>query len=328
MKILITGAFGSLGSHILNLLVKSNHTITCFSTKSSKSKKVARKYRNQVDIFIGDIRNFDDVVKAISDQDLVLHLAAIVPPKFNSISLDYSREVNVCGTDNIVEAVKQSDQKTKLIFPSSVAVYGDVRKRGTCILSPDEPPNPNANDIYAQQKVLAEEIIMKSSLHWSIFRFGFMPNTDSLKMDPMMFDVPLDTNMEIIHLKDAALAVVNALEKDEIWNKVWHIAGGESCRLTYKEFISTMLATMGLGELPEAAFGNNDFHCAFMDTTESQELLQYQHYSFEDIISEMKSKTGGIRFFAKLFRPIAKSYILNQSRYYKEWKRSSKRRVS
>ncbi|MHA1155706.1 MAG: hypothetical protein ACTSQK_06315, partial [Candidatus Heimdallarchaeota archaeon] len=94
----------------------------------------------------------------------------------------------------------------------------------------------------------------------------------------------------------------------------------------YKEFINTMLTTMGLGELPVTAFGNNDFHCAFMDTDESQELLQYQRYSFEDIISEMKDKTGTVRFFAKLFRPIAKSYILNQSRYYKEWKRSSKKR--
>ncbi|MHA1556176.1 MAG: NAD-dependent epimerase/dehydratase family protein [Candidatus Heimdallarchaeota archaeon] len=93
MKILITGAFGSLGSHILDLLVKSDHNITCFSTNSNKSKRVAKKYRNQVDIFVGDIRNFDDVIKAVHDQDLVLHLAAIVPPKFNSISLDYSREV-------------------------------------------------------------------------------------------------------------------------------------------------------------------------------------------------------------------------------------------
>jgi len=328
MKILITGAFGNLGTQILNLLKNTEHEVRCFSTKSRRAKKVARKYKQRFEIFYGDIRNFDDVVKAVKDQDIVIHLAAIVPPKFNHISLDYSREVNVCGTDNVVQAIKQSEQKTKIIFASSVAVFGDVRRRGACVLASDEPPNPNADDIYAQQKVLAEEIILKAPIQWSIFRFGFMLNIDNLKMDPMMFEVPLDTNMEIIHLRDAAYAVVQALEKEEIWQKIMLVAGGEDCRLTYKEFVSTMLNTMGVGELPEEAFTKNDFHCAFMDTTESQELLKYQRSSFDDTILEMKQKTKVLRFFAILFRPIAKSFILSQSRYYQHWKRSRRRRKS
>ena len=325
MNILLTGAFGSLGTYVLDLLINSEHKIRCFSTRSMKSRKNAKKYSKDVEIIYGDIRNYDEVKNAVKNQDLVLHFAAIVPPRFNYERLDYSREVNVGGTKNIIKAIKELGKTIKLIYPSSVAVFGDVRKRGACVLASDEPTNPNNDDIYAQQKVLSEEAIQDSGLQWSIFRFGFMPNTKVLKFDPMMYEVPLDTNMEVIHLEDAALAVINAIDKKEIWGKIYHIAGGESCRLTYKEFVGEMLNAMGIGPLPDSAFGSNDFHCAFFDTKESQALLQYQNHTFDDIINEMKDNNKLLSFFARIFRFIAKIYLLNQSPYYKEAKKAKRK---
>ncbi|MGC9779450.1 MAG: NAD(P)-dependent oxidoreductase [Candidatus Heimdallarchaeota archaeon] len=316
MRILITGAFGSLGLSTLNYLRKTKHHITCFVRKTRKSKRLARKFRD-FKIIYGDIRNYNDVSLATNNQDLILHFAAIVPPRFNYETLEFSRGVNVNGTKNIVETIQKRSNSPALIFPSSVAVFGDVRDRGACILAPEEPTNPNEDDIYAQQKVEAELLISNSNLKWSIFRFGFMPNVSSLKFDPMMFDVPLDTNMEIIHVRDAALAIVNALEKIEIWGKILHIAGGINCRLTYKEFIGGMLEAMGIGSLPDQAFGDNDFHCAFFDTDFSQKLLNYQTNSYDDLIDEMKKNAGIIRYLAKAFRSIVKLYLLSKSPYYK-----------
>ena len=321
MRILITGAFGSLGTYVLEQLKDSEHNITCLVSNTPKSKRKASRYRKNFTIIFGDVRDPEIVRVAMKDQELILHFAAIVPPRFNYERLDYSREVNVDSVKNIIAIASKLKKKPKLLYPSSVAVFGDVRDRGACILSSDELTNPNADDVYAQQKVLAEEAVKKSKLKWTIFRFGFMPNVNELKMDPMMFDVPLDTNMEIIHLKDAATSIINALEKKEIWGKIWHIAGGETCRLTYKEFIAEMLGAMGLKPLPDEAFGSNDFHCAFFDTDESQKLLQYQSFSFQDLIAEIKSKTKVLRFFARLFRPIAKIYLLSKSPYYKERKK-------
>lgn len=318
MNILITGAFGSLGTHVLDLLVETNHKIHCFSRKSKRSRKKARKYQDKVEIIFGDIRNYTEVKNAVSGQDLIMHFAAIVPPRFNYEPLDYTRQVNVDGTKNILKAINEQNKLTKIIYPSSVAVFGDVRERGACVISSDEPTNPNDDDLYAQQKVLSEEAIQNSGLQWSIFRFGFMPNTQELKFDPLMFEVPLDTNMEVIHLKDAAIAIVNALNKKEIWNKIYHIAGGEKCRLTYKEFVGEMLKAMGIGSLPDNAFGFNDFHCAFFDTFESQNLLNYQKHTFEDIIREMKENNKLLSIFARMFRLVAKAYLLNKSPYYKK----------
>ncbi|MFW9923326.1 MAG: NAD-dependent epimerase/dehydratase family protein [Candidatus Thorarchaeota archaeon] len=324
MIIAITGASGNLGNNVLQLLVKSDNQIRCLFTGSSRSLNTINKYRRYIKVVRGDIRDYKCVFNFLEGVDIVLHLAAIVPPRFNRERLNYSREVNVEGTKNIIKAIEEHKQKTKLIFPSSVAVWGDVRKRGACILTEDDPTNPNADDLYAQQKILSEEYIRKSKITWSIFRFGFMPNVSSLKFDPMMFDVPLDTNMEIVHVKDAAKAVVNGMNNEKIWGKIILIAGGESCRITYKQFVTTMLDTMGIGMLPEEAFGNYDFHCGWMDTSESQNLLQYQNYSFDSLIKELKSKTKLLRFFAKLFRPIAKQFLLGKSKYYKDWKKGKK----
>ncbi|MHA1186329.1 MAG: NAD-dependent epimerase/dehydratase family protein, partial [Candidatus Heimdallarchaeota archaeon] len=262
MKILVTGAFGSVGSNLLPLLIQDGHDVRCFGLKNKKSMKVVRKIRNDTEIYFGDIRNLDEVKKAVIGQELVIHLAAIVPPRFTYEAVDYSREVNVNGLKNMIEAIEGLGEKApKLIFPSSVAVYGDVRKRGACILNEEDIPQPNADDLYAQQKCLGEKNLKKSKITWAIFRFGFIPNVSNLELDPIMFEIPLNTNMEMIHVKDAALALANAVNQTKIWNKILLIAGGESCRFTYKEFMNKTLGAMGIGELPEEAFGERDFHC-------------------------------------------------------------------
>ena len=54
---------------------------------------------------------------------------------------------------------------------------------------------------------------------------------------------------------------------------------------------------MGIGRLPEEAFSEEPFHCGYMDTTESQRILQYQRYTYEDYVQETKKRYS----FAKIF---------------------------
>ncbi|MHA1433304.1 MAG: NAD-dependent epimerase/dehydratase family protein [Candidatus Heimdallarchaeota archaeon] len=62
MKILITGAFGSVGSNLIPLLIQDGHNIRCFGLKNKKSMKAVRKVKNDTEIFFGDIRNLDDML--------------------------------------------------------------------------------------------------------------------------------------------------------------------------------------------------------------------------------------------------------------------------
>jgi nucleoside-diphosphate-sugar epimerase len=322
VKIGITGASGHLGLNVLNLLLERNYDIKCLISGSKRSKKDIKHYQEKCQIVIGDVRNYDVLKSFISNVDILLHFAAIVPPRFNRMPVDYTQEVNVESIHQLLELIEESENPPKLFYPSSVAVWGDVRNKGPIVLTAEDPPNPNENDFYAQQKVSVEKAIRASKITWSIYRFGFIPNFSSLEFDPMMFDVPLDTNMELIHVKDAALAIVNGLELDDIWNQLLLIAGGTKCRTTYQEFIHSMLKTMGIPPLPDEAFGNEPFHCGFMDTQYSQKLLHYQNHSIEDLLEEVKERTTILRFFAKLFRPIVRRYLLGKSPYYQKYKKS------
>ena len=53
MNILVTGAFGQIGSKVLKELAKSNFQVRCFDLKNRQTRKVARKYKKAVEVFWG-----------------------------------------------------------------------------------------------------------------------------------------------------------------------------------------------------------------------------------------------------------------------------------
>ena len=319
MKVLLTGAFGNVGLSTLKELIKRNHEIRVFDIKTKKNKRIAYKYKKDVEIFWGDIRNLKNVERAVSDRNVVVHVAAIIPPLADK-KPKFAESVNVGGTANIVKAMENQPKKPKLIFTSSVAVYGDRLENP--LITPEDPPNPNSDDEYAKQKIKCEILIKNSSLDWAIFRLTYIVSLNKLKMDPLMFEMPLDTCIEICDTKDVGLALTNAVESEEIWGEVMHIAGGDRCRISYREYLNEMLTIFGIGfeELPEEAFRQGrGFHCGFMTTHKSQALLNYQRYTLDDYFNAVRKKVTFSRLFTMVFKPIAQKYLLNKSHYYKEY---------
>lgn len=319
MKVLLTGAFGNVGLSTLKELIKRNHEIRVFDIKTKKNKRIAYKYKKDVEIFWGDIRNLKNVERAVSDRNVVVHVAAIIPPLADK-KPKFAESVNVGGTANIVKAMENQPKKPKLIFTSSVAVYGDRLENP--LITPEDPPNPNSDDEYAKQKIKCEILIKNSSLDWAIFRLTYIVSLNKLKMDPLMFEMPLDTCIEICDTKDVGLALTNAVESEEIWGEVMHIAGGDRCRISYREYLKEMLDIFGIGfeELPEEAFRRGrGFHCGFMTTDKSQAFLNYQRYTLNDYFNAVNKKVAISRIFTMMFKPIAQKYLLNKSHYYKEY---------
>jgi len=284
MKILLTGAFGNIGTSTLKELVRRDHEIRCFDIPTKQNKKKARKFRkfrSRIEIIWGDLRKLADVERAVQGVDRIIHLAAIIPPLANNHP-EIAEPVNVGGTKNILIAMGKQEKPPKLLYSSSVAIYGDVREKGfDYIIKTTDPINPSPHDHYARHKIKCEKMIKESGLDYAIFRFAAIPPMDQ-GTDPIMFEVPLDTPMEICHTLDTGYAMVNAAESDKVWGKILHIAGGPSCRVPFGEYVGTILESMGVGRLPDEAFGTKPFHCGYMDTIESQELLQFQKHSFDD----------------------------------------------
>ena len=180
MKILVSGAFGNVGESTVESLLNTDHEITCFDKRTFETAKTARQFKKKVRIIWGDIRNKKKVGSAVEGQDLVMHIAAVIPPKANK-NHKYTEQVNYGGTKNIVNAMLKQPQKPKLIYTSSVAVYGDVRDKETPFVTEDTPFNPIPGDFYAITKINSEEYITQSGLEYSIFRLSYIPNSKKIK---------------------------------------------------------------------------------------------------------------------------------------------------
>jgi nucleoside-diphosphate-sugar epimerase len=322
MRVLITGAFGTLGCAIARRAVQVGHQVTCFDLPSRKNKRRARQFGDDVDLVWGDVADADAVGAAVEGKDGVVHLAALLPPATEKFP-DKAREINVNGTRHVVDAIENGALDTHLIFPSSLSVYGPGRNGGPP-RRVDEPVI--GTDVYTAGKVECENLLKASSIRWTIFRVGVSTDANASKGgDPeilrVMFNASASTRIEYIHPDDVALAVVNGLGYDAVIHRILNLGGGESCRIYTKDLFDAVFGAMGLSAVPDEAFGNKPYYTDWLDTQESNRLLNYQRHSFEDFERECKKKMRPIRPLMFLIRPLADWGIL---RFSESWRRRKK----
>ncbi|MFX1288138.1 MAG: NAD-dependent epimerase/dehydratase family protein [Promethearchaeota archaeon] len=319
MKVLLTGAFGNVGLSTLKELLKKDYSVRIFEVYNRKNRKIAKRFKDRIEIIWGDLRNEEDVNKAVKNQDIVIHLAAIIPP-LADYDTDLAEAVNVGGTKNVLNAINKQLNKPKLIFTSSIAVYGD--RRSNPMIEVTDPLTPSRGDYYAMTKITAEKLIRVSGVDFAIFRLTYITSIDKLNRDPLLFHMPLDTCIETCDTKDVGLALVNAIECDEVWGEIFHIAGGKDCRITYREYLNDMMEIFGLGRnfLPEEGFAEKDFHCGYMNTDKSQSLLNYQKHTLEDYYTEVKKKIGPRKHFMPAIRWIIRLNLLKRSERYRRYR--------
>jgi hypothetical protein len=132
-----------------------------------------------------------------------------------------------------------------------------------------------------------------------------------------MFEISLDTRMETMHPADGALAVVNAISHPDLWTgRTLLIGGGKNCQITYRDFFSRLLRAMGIGMLPEEAFTQEEYVTDWLDTEESQRLLQYQRHNFDQIVAEIAALLGWKRYLVPFASPFVRRTILKTSPYW------------
>ena len=321
MKVLVTGAFGNVGaSALMALIAKNKYEITCFDRPKFANRNESRKFKKDVKIIWGDLRNPKKVEKAVKGQDIVLHIGAIIPPAANR-SKKRTLAINFGGTKNIVDAIVKQSSKPRIIYTSSVAVYGDVRELGEHCIDVDYAFNPSPDDFYAETKIQAEKYIRESGVDFVIFRLSYIPNAEKIALTPLMFRMPLDTPIEFTHTLDAGLAIANTIEKDEMFGNVYNLGGGKNSQMYYKEFLENMLPFMGVDMLPAEAFSTEPFHCCFYETTELEKMLQFQKHDMKDLFQEMVDNTRAARILARIFKPIVRPFLLMLSPHYGKNKR-------
>ena len=315
MTILLTGAFGNIGFSALQELIRQGHTVRSFDLQNKLTQKKARLVAGKTEIIWGDVRDVRQVASLVVDQDVIIHLAAILPPDLDRRPKE-AAEVNVGGTRSLLEAAKQQPKPPKFLFSSSLDVFGFTQDK----TPPRKVTDPvAATDDYTTHKLQCEDMIKKSGLTWAIYRFSDVPPLAPRPMDPIMFRIPLDTRFDMVQTTDAGLAVANGLLHNEIWGRVWLIGGGPRCQVYYRDYLEGIMGAMGIGKLPEEAFGHDPYCTDWLDSEESEKLLHYQRHTFDEIMAELVQYAipGGAKLIMPLVRPFVRSSLLKKSPYLK-----------
>lgn len=316
-RILVTGASGTVGKEVVRQLCDSGKDleVTVFDIRNRQSMLLFRKYRKKIKIVYGDISVSKDISEACKNKDVIIHLAAIIPPLADK-DPQLAKEVNVYGTKNLVEAVEKWSPDAFLIYSSSISVYGD-RMLNPWIKITDRLI-PSDRDEYARTKIEAEQIIKTSRINWTIFRLTAIMGIDNHKPSPLMFHMPLETKMEIATPGDTGRAFVNALDKCNILKgNIYNLSGGEYCRIEYRDFLSRSFRIFGLGDsdFNINAFATRNFHCGYYEDGDIlDDLLHFRSDSIDDYFMDIKRNTSEMkRFLTYMFRGRIKNSMQKKS---------------
>jgi NAD dependent epimerase/dehydratase len=154
-KVLITGADGFIGSHLVERLLEQGCKVKAFCYYNSFNSwgwldTFPKEKLEQIEVFTGDIRDPNGVRTAMKDVDVVFHLAALIAIPFSYHSPDSYIDTNVKGTLNIIQAAKDLGIQRVLVTSTS-EVYGTAQYVPIDEKHPRQPQSP-----YSASKIGAD----------------------------------------------------------------------------------------------------------------------------------------------------------------------------
>jgi nucleoside-diphosphate-sugar epimerase len=326
--VLVTGAFGLVGSATVKRLAADGCRVVATARGGPANRKAAQKLPAGVDVRWADLADSAQVHRLVTDvqPSVIIHLAAIIPPGIYRDPV-FARKVNVDGTVALARAAEALPSPPRLVHASSSAVYGAPnphRHPGLC--GADTAARPC--DLYGGLKLEAEQVVRQSPLDWTILRLGAVftvdPTEENFDRDVMFFGstLPTDGRVHSIDSRDVAAALAAAMTAD-VLGETLLIAGDESHLLTQRDTMegpSNARGLTGVAAALQARPGNPDsdddwFLNCWMDVSRAQEALSFQHYSWPDMLGEMRSRAGWRRVPMRLVGPLARSMLKRQCAY-------------
>ena len=156
-KVLVTGADGFIGSHLVEKLVLNGYKVKAFVYYNSFNSwgwldSIPQNLLKQIEIFSGDIRDPNGIATAMKDIDIVFHLAALIAIPYSYHSPDTYIDTNIKGTLNIVQSAKNQGIERVLVTSTS-EVYG------TAMYVPIDEKHPRQGQSpYSASKIGADAI--------------------------------------------------------------------------------------------------------------------------------------------------------------------------
>lgn len=304
-EVFITGATGVMGKASLDaILERGDCKVRLLVRKSKKNRKLMKPYlrSNAVTVIWGDLTDKNVIKEALGNALVVLHIGGLVSPAADRYP-EQTMKVNVEGTRNVVEAIKQHPEadRIRLVYIGSVAqislhsVPHHWGRTGDPVVSAEF-------DHYGLSKIKAERIVAESGLkYWvSLRQSGILhPGLFLRGSNPITFHVPLQGVLEWTTVEDSGL-LMKALCGDQVpeqfWRNFYNIGSGSQYRLTNYEFETLILEAVG-SPRPEKIFETNwfatrNFHgCWFADSDRLEQIVPFRRgISLEKYMKGMVKK--------------------------------------
>jgi NAD dependent epimerase/dehydratase len=131
-KILVTGAGGFIGSHLVEALVRAGRPVRALVRYNSANSwgwldGLSPDIRDQIEVMAGDVRDPNGMRVAMADVDRVFHLAALIGIPYSYHSPDSYVDTNIKGTLNVLQAARDANVERVLVTSTS-EVYGTARQ--------------------------------------------------------------------------------------------------------------------------------------------------------------------------------------------------------
>jgi dTDP-glucose 4,6-dehydratase len=156
-KVLVTGAGGFIGSHLVEKLIENGAKVKAFVRYNSRNNwgwLETIKYKDDVEVYIGDIRDYDSVKNSLKGVEVVFHLAALIGIPYSYVSPLAYIKTNIEGTYNVLQSARELDIE-RVIHTSTSEVYGTARYIPIDEFHPLQPQSP-----YSATKISADNMAL------------------------------------------------------------------------------------------------------------------------------------------------------------------------
>ena len=165
-KVLVTGADGFIGSHLVEHLVEQGANVRAFVYYNSFNSwgwldEADARVKDAIEVFSGDIRDPHGVRAAMRDCEVVLNLAALIAIPYSYHSPDTYVDTNIKGTLNVVQAARELGV-SRVVHTSTSEVYGTARFVPITEAHPLQGQSP-----YSASKIGADQIALSFNLSFS-----------------------------------------------------------------------------------------------------------------------------------------------------------------
>ncbi len=261
-KILVTGGAGYIGSILVPTLLQLGHKVTIYdSFMFGATPLLSFSRHHNLEVIKGDIRDKENMARAIKGHDWVFHLAAIVGYPACAADPTRANSTNVEGTQIVLDAMEKGQ---KLMYASTGSTYGKVEGTAT-----EETPIAPLT-LYGKNKRDCEHMIQQTDLDHCMFRFATVfGSSPRMRLDLLINDFVYQAihNKQIVlfeghfrrtflHSTDAAAIYTFALENFDAMNGGVFNVGDEKMNYTKKDAAEAIAKHIDY-YLHEAEFGSD-----------------------------------------------------------------------